>query len=372
MNPVIGLDVSKGESHAQAFTDRGVPYGKVLRFEHNLEGLATFLILLQNLESFAGQRPAVVLEATGHYHSPVIQFLDKHQYLYIVINPLISHQAKKTNLRKVKTDIADAYQLGELFYKEELEPCKKRGQFMMNLRYLTRQHDSLTDMYVQAKLQFQAVLDQVFPEYRGVFGDLYSKVSLRFLALYPTSSSVLSKSLNDVTVTIQSISGRINSDWALERALKLVAAAKRNPFKETAFSSHLISLELLINLLLQYQEHLANLEQSIDALAAELHEYELIQSIPGIGTRIAATILAEVGEIDRFDHAKKLVAFAGVDPSVFSSGKFTATRNKITKRGSRRLRTTLIWPYIVVCAARVTRSSEPITIRNVPRASRLK
>jgi len=58
MNPVIGLDVSKGESHAQAFTDRGVPYGKVLRFEHNLEGLATFLILLQDLESFAGQRPA--------------------------------------------------------------------------------------------------------------------------------------------------------------------------------------------------------------------------------------------------------------------------------------------------------------------------
>lgn len=311
---------------------------------------------MQDLESFTGQRPAVVLEATGHYHSPVTQFLDEHQYLYIVINPLISHQAKKTNLRKVKTDIADAYQLGELFYKEELEPYKKRGQFMLNLRYLTRQHDSLTDMYVQAKLQFQAVLDQVFPEYRGVFGDLYSKVSLRFLALYPTSSSVLSKSLNDVTATIQSISGRINSDWALVRALKVVAAAKRNPFKQTAFSSHLISLELLINLLLQYQEHLAKLEQSIDALATELHEYELIQSIPGIGTRIAATILAEVGEIDRFDHAKKLVAFAGVDPSVFSSGKFTATRNKITKRGSRRLRTTL---YLAVrCGLRSSRNQK--------------
>nr|WP_256217817.1 IS110 family transposase [Paenibacillus sp. OV219] len=66
--------------------------------------------------------PAVVLEATGHYHSPVIQFLYEHQYLYIVI---ISHQAKKTSLKKVKTDIADAYQLGELFYKEELEPLKK-------------------------------------------------------------------------------------------------------------------------------------------------------------------------------------------------------------------------------------------------------
>ena len=252
MNPVIGLDVSKGESHAQAFTDRGIPHGKIFQFEHNLEGLASFLNFVQDLECITGLRPAVVLEATGHYHSPVIQFLDEHQYLYIVINPLISHQAKKTSLRKVKTDMADAYQLGELFYKEELEPYKKRGQFMMNLRYLTRQHDSLTDMYVQAKLQFQAVLDQVFPEYRGVFGDLYSKVSLRFLALHPTSSAVLTKSLNDITATIQSLTGRSNSAWALDRALKLTAAAERNPFKETAFSSHLISLELLINLLLQY------------------------------------------------------------------------------------------------------------------------
>jgi hypothetical protein len=50
--------------------------------------------------------------------------------------------------------------------------------------------------------------------------------------------------------------------------------------------------------------------------------------------------LAEIEEIDRFDHAKKLVAFAGVDPSVFSSGKFTATINKITIPGG------FVLPYI--------------------------
>ena len=70
MNPVIGLDVSKGESHAQAFSDRGTPYGKTFRFKHDLEGLASFLRYAQDLQRFTGQRPAVVLEATGHYHSP--------------------------------------------------------------------------------------------------------------------------------------------------------------------------------------------------------------------------------------------------------------------------------------------------------------
>jgi transposase len=346
MNPVIGLDVSKGESHAQAFLDRGVPQGKIFRFNHDLEGLSSFLNYVRAVESTAGMSPCIVMEATGHYHSPVVQFLDEHHYLYIVINPLISYEAKKTNLRRVKTDAADAYQLGVLFYKEEFEPLKKRGQHLMNLRYLTRQYESLTGMYVQAKLQFQAILDQVFPEYHGVFGDLYSKVSLRFLTLHPTSNEVLEMSEKEIVASIQHLIGRGKSaSWCLERAQILVAAAGRNPFKHTAFLSHLISMQLLIKLLLQYQDHLADLNKSIEVLAEELIEYELIQSIPGIGTKIAATILAEIGEIDRFDHAKKLVAFAGVDPSVFASGKFVATQNRITKHGSRRLRTA----YIKLC-----------------------
>ncbi|GGD84102.1 hypothetical protein GCM10010911_47940 [Paenibacillus nasutitermitis] len=76
------------------------------------------------------------------------------------------------------------------------------------------------------------------------------------------------------------------------------------------------------------------MEANIDALAEEIQEYDLIQSIPGIGHKIAATILSEIGEVDRFDHPKKLEAFAGIDPSVFASGKFTATRNRITKRAA--------------------------------------
>jgi transposase len=342
MNPVIGVDISKGESHAQAFLDRGVPHGKIFKFNHDLEGLASFLSYIKGVESAAGIRPTIVMEATGHYQSPVVQFLDKHQYLNIVINPLISHNAKKTNLRRLKTDAADAQLLGMLFYKEEFEPYKKRGQHIMNLRFLTRQYEALTGMYVQAKLQFQAILDQVFPEYHGVFGDLYSKVSLRFLALHPTSKEVLELSELEITTEIGRLTGRGRSfSWCMERAQILEAAAKRNPFKETAFPSHLISMQLLIKLLLQYQDNLADLNKSIEALAEALLEYDLIQSIPGIRTKIAATILAEIGEIDRFDHAKKLVAFAGVDPSVFSSGKFIATQNRITKHGSRRLRTAL-------------------------------
>lgn len=59
-------------------------------------------------------------------------------------------------------------------------------------------------------------------------------------------------------------------------------------------------------MLLHYREHLTALEKQMDALDNELEEYKIIQSIPGIGEKIAATIISEIGEIDRFNHLKKV------------------------------------------------------------------
>lgn len=345
MNPVIGLDISKEESHGQAFIERGKPYRGTFKFEHTQEGLKKLLQVVQDLEHSSRQRPMLILEATGHYQSPVVQFLEEHHYLYIVINPLISNRLRKSNLRKVKTDAADAYLLAELYYKEDFEPFKKRGVQLLNLRYLTRQYEALSKMCVQTKLQFQAVLDQVFPAYKGVFGAMYSNISLQFLNEFPTSNSVLQTDEDTLKAKMKELlsskRGR-SEDWIHLRVQRLLDAAKENPFQRTMYASHLVNLKVLISLILQYQEHLAGLEQNIDALAGEIEEYDLIQSIPGIGHKIAATILSEIGEVDRFDHPKKLVAFAGIDPSVFASGKFTATRNRITKRGSRQLRYALV------------------------------
>ncbi|NOU69082.1 transposase [Paenibacillus sp. LMG 31461] len=95
--------------------------------------------------------------STGHYHQAVTQFLEEHGILLLVVNPLISHQAKKSSLHKVKTDAIDAFRLCELYYKEEFEEHIRRGTELLNLRHLTRQFESLTQMYVQIKLQFQAV-----------------------------------------------------------------------------------------------------------------------------------------------------------------------------------------------------------------------
>lgn len=117
MNPVIGLDVSKGESQVQAFLDKGKPNLKSFKVSLTVEGLGLLEKFLDEVRRETGKKPPIVLEATGHYHSSVVQYLEDRGYLLIIINPLISYKAKSSSLRKVKTDAVDAYQLCELFYK---------------------------------------------------------------------------------------------------------------------------------------------------------------------------------------------------------------------------------------------------------------
>jgi len=275
MNPVVGLDISKGESQVQAFLDKGKPYQKSFKITHTVEGLNLLVAFLEDVKEESGQKPSVV-----HY-------LEERGYLLIIINPLISYKARGSSLRKVKTDAIDAYLLCELFYKEELEPYKKRGVQLLNLRNLTRQHENITGVMIQTKLQFQAVLEQVFPEYKGVFGDLYSVVSLLTL-----SEDILKASEEAMTARIFELCKSRSIKWANEKAIQLKAAAARNPFEKTVYQSHILSLGMYINILLQYKEHLSKLEEEIDALAKEIEEYTILKSIPGIGEKIAATIIS--------------------------------------------------------------------------------
>ncbi|MGE7594268.1 IS110 family transposase [Peribacillus frigoritolerans] len=356
MNPVVGLDVAKGESQVQAFLDQSKPYGTSFSMKHIKEELDHFLDFLKEIEEVTGQMPMVILESTGHYHTPVIQYLEEQGILYILLNPIISYQAKKTSLRKVKTDAIDAYQLCVLYYKEDFEPHKIRGIQLLDLRNLSRQQEIVTNMYVEAKLQFHTILDQVFPEYRKVFGDLYSKVSLLMLKEYPTSEVVLTAGESRLAESVIEFCSSRSGEWAWGKAKKIMDSASRNPFQKNVYESHGINLRMYIELLFHYQGHLSELENRIVALANEMEEYKIIQSIPGIGEKIAATIISEIGEIDRFNHPKKLVAFAGVDPSVHASGKFTATINRITKRGSSRLRHSLY--LAVLCGIRSSRNKK--------------
>lgn len=71
MNPVVGLDVSKGESQVQAFLEKGKPFRKSFKVSHTLEGLGLLVEFWEEVKRATGQKPPKILESTVHYHSSV-------------------------------------------------------------------------------------------------------------------------------------------------------------------------------------------------------------------------------------------------------------------------------------------------------------
>ena len=89
------------------------------------------------------------------------------------------------------------------------------------------------------------------------------------------------------------------------------------------------------------------LDSQLNSVEAEMTEImkfndSVIMTIPGIGYINGGMILGEIGDIHRFSCPAKLLAFAGLDPSVYQSGNYCAKRTRMSKRGSRVLRYALI------------------------------
>jgi transposase len=100
--------------------------------------------------------------------------------------------------------------------------------------------------------------------------------------------------------------------------------------------------------LLEYLSVIEELNKKIDEAEKRVKETvvsnpeaELLVSIPGISFVSALTIMAEIGDIKRFPSAKKLMGYAGLVPSTYSSGDKT-THGRITKTGSKWLRYIMI------------------------------
>lgn len=96
------------------------------------------------------------------------------------------------------------------------------------------------------------------------------------------------------------------------------------------------------------QEALSVLEEAVETAivavrkegvaSVDTEKRALLTTIPGVGDTLAATIISEVGDIERFRNVKSLIAFAGLDPKVRQSGTSLNRNSKITKRGSPYLR----------------------------------
>lgn len=78
--------------------------------------------------------------------------------------------------------------------------------------------------------------------------------------------------------------------------------------------------------------------KEIEKQARTLDGFENLISIPGVGAYSAAALLVEIGSIDRFENAKQLASYFGLDPVKHSSGERTVDVHRISKKGTNYVR----------------------------------
>lgn len=76
----------------------------------------------------------------------------------------------------------------------------------------------------------------------------------------------------------------------------------------------------------------------MQVLAKSLPEYSTVREMGGVGDVLAVKLIAEIGDVRKLHSVKALIAWAGIDPPSYESGKFVGSKRKITKRGSSTLR----------------------------------
>ena len=104
--------------------------------------------------------------------------------------------------------------------------------------------------------------------------------------------------------------------------------------------------------------HIEWLDKEIKALAKMIHDHidsdpplkskqTLLDSIPGVGERTIATLLAFYANPDRFDSARQAVAYAGLDPRQHESGSSIKGKPRLSKIGHAFIRKALYMPAMV-------------------------
>lgn len=344
---VIGVDVSKNFSVASAFSNRNERMEPALTFEHTNTGFTEFIQLAKRLEQQSKSKPSIVLEPTGHYHLAVMDLLEKQGYQVILINPLISKRERNSSsLRKVKTDETDADHLAKMYYRLDLTPARFCHDELAQVRYSTRLYETMSTALSSTKIKAKAVIDLTFPYFSDVFRNSFTKRYIQCLSEYPTAKSVINTSRETIVSFIANSFGYREECKTVQNLTdKLINAALKCPIEKEVYDSQIHTLLILLKSIEECQNHLDSLLQYTTETLSHRRDFQILKSIPGIGENLAAAILCEIGDIHNFDSHKKLIAFAGIEPSVYQSGQFKAHNNKISKRGSHYLRRAL---YIAV------------------------
>ncbi len=314
----IGIDISKYKHDFCIISNTGEIIVENSSFENNKKG---FQELLEKLKPYNKTNVRIAFEATGHYSMNLELYLIDKEYSFMKINPLLIKEFLKTrSLRRTKTDKADAFNIAQYLMSISYKPNSSLLYHTYSLKSLCRTRVLLTNE-----------LDKSFPELKPFFNNMISTTLLFILDKYKNASHIALMKDYD---SIRCIS---YGKFTYAKFTKLKELAKNTVGYHDNNTDLLIST--YVSLYNYFNDKIIPIDKQISTIVKDLNPS--ILSIPGIGEITAASIIAEYGDISCFSSSAKMLAFAGLEPSINKSGTLESN-GKMVKHGSGHLRYVLM------------------------------
>lgn len=325
----IGIDIAKSTHFASAVNSHGEVLVNPFSFENSKKG---FDLFISNFKNFNLDNCLVGLESTGHYGDNLIYFLFHKGFKIGIINPIQTNSLRSSNIRKTKNDKIDTFLITKCLQLGNFSLMQEKDISIIKLRTLCRFRFDIIQSQTRLKIQLTTCLDLLFPELDNFFkGNLHLKTSYALLEKYSSPKEISNTRIDTLTKLLTTSS---KGHYSYNEAVKLKSIAKSSIGIDNPAIS--IQVKCLINQLALLKEQISSLDKNIKEIMDNLNSN--ILTIPGISYTLGAIIISEIGDIHRFNNPKKLLAYAGLDPSVRQSGKFNARTTRISKRGSKHLR----------------------------------
>ena len=341
----VGIDVAKDKHDCFILSSEGEVLADVFTIPNNQNGFETLLQRIRSCSSPA-DNIKVGLEATGHYSYNILGFLFDKGLATYVINPLHTNLYRKSlSLRKTKTDRIDARTIAAMLMSDvDLKSYTDTAYHNEELKSLTRYRFDKVRQRAKLKQSVSRLVNILFPELETLVPTLHMASVYALLSELPGAQQVASVHLTHLKALLDDASkGRYDRNKAVEiREAARHSIGSKMPAKS-------LELRHTIQLIQELDKEIADVEAAIEEIMNAIQSP--ITTIPGMGLRMGAMILAEVGDFANFDSPDKILAYAGLSPSTYESGKLKATGTyaHMEKRGSRYLRYAIFNATKYVC-----------------------
>ena len=340
----VGIDVAKDKHDCFIMNSEGEVLHDVFTVSNSKEGFEALLQTINTCTGIGNSKIKVGLEATGHYSYNLLGFLLDNGLTTYVMNPLHTNLFRKSqSLRKTKTDRVDARMIASMLMSDSsLKPYTNIAYHNSELKSLTRYRFDKVSERAKLKTSVSRLVNILFPELEKLLPTLHTASSYALLSELPSAKHIADVHLTHLTNLLYTASkGRYNRDKAIQ-----IRETARNSIG-TYMPAKALELKHTIKLIRELDSEIDEINIAIKEIMDKIDSP--ITSIPGVGLNMAAMIIAEIGDFNNFDSPDKILAFSGLSPSTYQSGKLNNCYSHMEKRGSRYLRYALFNATKFVC-----------------------